>query len=78
MVKGRKDAIFAAFLYMERSYDRVNRKKLFEVIICYGVHENLVTLIEGIYDRSMVKFEQKNLTTGSCKGDSGVRNGCPL
>ena len=66
------------FLHMEKSYDRVNMKKLFEVMICYGVHEKLVRLIGRIYAGSMVKFELKNVTTGWCKSDSGVRQDCPL
>ena len=37
-----------AFLDMEKAYDRVNRKKLFEVMRCYGVHVKLVRLIERI------------------------------
>ena len=78
MVKGRKKEIFVAFLDMEKAYDRVNRKKLFEVMICYGVHEKLVRLIERIYVGSMVKFELEKVTTGWCKSDSGVRYGCPL
>ena len=53
-----------AFLDMEKAYDRVNRKKLFEVIQCYGVHEKLVRLIERIYDGSMVKFELEKVTRG--------------
>ena len=57
---------------MEKAYDRVNRKKLFEVMGCYGVHEKLVRLIERIYDGSMVKFELENVTTGWCKSDSGI------
>ena len=64
MVKGRKEEIFVAFLYMEKAYDRVNRKKLFEVMRCYGVCEKLVRLIERIYDGSMVKFELEKVTTG--------------
>ena len=71
MVKGRKEEIFVAFLDMEKAYDRVNRKKLFEVMRCYGVHEKLVRLIERIYDGSMVKFELEKVTTGWCKSDSG-------
>ena len=67
MVKGRKEEIFVAFLDMEKAYDRVNRKKLFEVMRCYGVHEKLVRLIGIIYDG-----------IGWCKSDSGVRHGCPL
>ena len=45
MVKGRKEDIFVALLDIEKAYDRVNRKKMFEVYI--------VTVIERIYDGSM-------------------------
>ena len=34
MVKRRKEKIFVAFLDMEKAYDRVNRKKLVEVMRC--------------------------------------------
>ena len=53
IVKGRKEEIFVAFLDLQKAYDQVNRKKLFEVMRCYGVHEKLVRLIERIYDGSM-------------------------
>ena len=56
-----------AFLDMEKAYDRVNIKKLFEVMQCHGVHEKLVRLIERIYDGSMMKFEPEKVTTGWCK-----------
>ena len=56
----------------------MNGKKLLEVMRCHGVHEKLVRLIERIYDGSMVKFELENMTTGWCKSDPGVRQGCPL
>ena len=46
MMNGRKEEIFVAFLDMEKAYDQVNRKKLFEVMRCYGVHDKLVRLIE--------------------------------
>ena len=40
MVKGRKEEIFVAFLDVEKAYNQVNRKKLFEVKRCfYGVHD---------------------------------------
>ena len=66
-MKGRKEDKFMAFLDMEKEYDRVNWKKLFELMRCYGVHENLVRLIEIIYKGSIVKFELENVTTGWCK-----------
>ena len=78
MVKGRKEEKFVTFLDIEKSYDQVNRNKLFEVMRCYGVHDKLGRLIERIYDGSMVKFELEKVTTGWCKSDSGVRQGCRL
>ena len=38
MVKLRKEEMFVEFLDMEKAYDRVNRKKQFDVMRCYGVH----------------------------------------
>ena len=36
-----------AFIYMEKAYDRVNRKKLFELMRGYGVQEKLVDVMRG-------------------------------
>ena len=70
--------LFVAFIDMEKAYDRVNRKKLFEVMRGYGVHNFLVDVIERIYNGSMVKFELESIMTAWCKSDSGVIHGCPL
>ena len=67
-----------AFIDMEKAYDRVNRKKLFEVMRGYGVQEKLVVVIDRIYDGGKVKFEVEGIMTRWCKSDSGVRQGCPL
>ena len=37
MVKVRKDYLFVVFIDMEKAYDRVNRRKLFEVMRGYEV-----------------------------------------
>ena len=63
---------------MEKAYDRVNKKKLFEVMRGYGVQGKLVDVIERKYDGGMVKFELEGIMTGWCKCASGVRHGCPL
>ena len=78
MAKVRKDCLFVAFIDMEKAYDRVNRKKLFEVMRGYGVQGILVDVIERIFSGSMVKFELESIMTAWCKSDSGVRQGCPL
>ena len=78
MVKVRKDCLFVVFIDMDKTYDRVNKKKLFEVLRGYGVQEILVDVIERIYSGSMVKFELESIITAWCKSNSGVRQRCPL
>ena len=73
MAKVRKECLCVDFIDMEKAYDRVNRKKLFEVMRVYGLQEKLVNVIERIYDGGMVKFELEGIMTGWCKSDSGVR-----
>ena len=63
---------------MEKAYDKVNRKKLCEVMRGYVVEDILVDVIERIYDGSMVKFELEISMTVWRKSDSGMRQGCPL
>ena len=76
MAKVRKDCLFVDFIDMEKAYDRVNRKKLFEEMRGYGVQEILVDVIERIHSGSMVKFELECIMTPWCKSDSGERQGC--
>ena len=78
MTRRRKVCLFVAFIDMEKAYDRVDRKKLFEVLRAYGIHEKMVSLIERVYSGNMVKFELGNVVTKWCKSESGVRQGCPL
>ena len=63
MVKVRKECLMVAFIDMKKAYDRVNRKKLFEVMRGYGVQGIIVDVIERIYDGSMVKFELESIMT---------------
>ena len=64
-------------IIMEKAYDRVNSKKLLELMRNYGVHGNLVGLIGRIYNGSMVIFALENMTTGWCKSHSGIRSTVP-
>ena len=50
------EQFFIAFVDMEKAYDRVNRKKMFEVMRGYGISENLVRIIERVYEENRVKF----------------------
>ena len=41
------------------------------------MQENLVDVIERIYNGSMVKFKLESIMTAWCKNDSGEGQGCP-
>ena len=76
--KVRNMCLFVAFIDMEKAYDRVDRRKLFEVMRGYGVQEILVDVTDRIYNGSVIRFEMESIMTGWCKSDSGVRQGCSL
>ena len=78
MDKVRKECLFVAFIDMEKTYDRVDRRKWFEVMRGYAVQEILVDVMERIYNGSMIKFEMESIMAGWCRSDSGVRQGRPL
>ena len=68
--------MFVAFIDIEKAYDIVGRKILFDVLRVHGVHEKLVGMAERVYCDNMVRFELANIVIEWCKGDSGVRQGC--
>ena len=67
-----------AFIDMAKAYDRVDRNTFFDVLIGYGVHEKLVSMVKRVYSDIVVKYELGKMVTDWCKSDSGVRQGCPL
>ena len=77
MAKVRGECLYIDFMDMEKAYDRVNRRKLFEMMRSYGIHEKLVRTIERVYENNRVKFEL-NEYTDWCTSNSGLRQGCPL
>ena len=69
MAKVRKEYLFVAFIAMEKAYDRVDIRKLFEVMRGYGVQEIMVDVIEKKCNGSMIQFEMESIMTGWCKID---------
>ena len=67
-----------AFYDCVRTLDRVNRKKLFEVMRGYGISEYLVRIIERVYEENRVKFVLEGVETDGCTSNSGVCQGYPL
>ena len=74
MSKGREDSLFVAFIDKEKAYDRVNRKKFFEVMRGYGINEMCESVIERVYEDNKFKLDSLEW----CRCSSGVRHGCPL
>ena len=63
MAKVRGECLYIGFMDMEKAYDRVNRRKLFEVMRSYGIHEKLIRTIERVYEDNKVKFELNEYIT---------------
>ena len=57
MAKVRKECLFVAFIDKKNKNDRVDRRKLVDVMRGYIVQEILVDVIERIYNGSMIMFE---------------------
>ena len=60
---------------MEKTYDRVNRRKLLEVMRGYGVNEQLIRMIEKVYEENKGKFKLEEVETEWCDCTSRVRQG---
>ena len=72
MVKGRKEEVFMAFLDMEKAYDRVNRKKLFEgcgALAWYQRGCDYLEVIQNGFGRWV--WEVGNVRNGLVRGESG-------
>jgi hypothetical protein len=72
--------LFLLFLDYEKTYDRVYRCKLWNILIEYGLSSNLVNAIKSLYDNTSIIFnkENKDITGTPLKVSQGLRQGCGL
>ena len=66
---------FAAFLDMEKAFDRVNRDLLLLRLLEYGIDRKLYNSIKNMYDDNKSSILLNNLSTDWFNVPSGVRQG---
>ncbi len=74
--KDRK--LFAAFMDLEKAYDRVDRKGLWERLRVYGVGRKLLEGVRSFYENASASVWVDGELSESFKVKVGVRRGCVM
>ena len=74
--RGKK--LCAAFLALEKAYDRVWRTGLWEALKQYGVEGRLLRAVQGMYKDSEAAVKVGEEITEWFEVQRGVRQGCPM
>ncbi len=74
--KDRK--LFAAFMALEKAYDRVARKGLWDTLRVYGVGDQLLEGIRFFYENASASVQVNGELSESFKVEVGVRQGCVM
>ncbi len=74
--KDRK--LFAAFMYLEEAYDRVDRKGPWDTLRVYGVRGQLLEGIRSFYENASASVRLNGELSESFKVEVGVRQGCVM
>ena len=72
----KKRRMYVGSIDLEKVYDRINRKALWQVLRIYDVSAKLLSGIKSIYVDSLVCVRVKGDESEWLKIDSGVRQGC--
>ena len=75
-----KNVVYAGFMDLEKAYDRVNRKALWQVLRIYDVGGELLNGIKSAYVNILACVRVKGRGDECFRIDSGVRQNvtCPL
>ena len=68
--------MYVGFIDLEKAYNRVNRKALWQVLRIYNVIGKLLSGIKSIYVDSLVSVRVKGSESEWFMIDSEVRQGC--
>lgn len=66
------------FIDLEKAYDNVNRRILFETLQEYEVPKKLSRMIENLYQKTKIKVKIGEKISNYISINKGVRQGCPL
>ncbi|KAF2343922.1 Reverse transcriptase domain [Trinorchestia longiramus] len=70
--------VYLAFLDIEKTYDRVDRRRLLDVLGKIGFSEKIVNIVKSLYENTCAVYRLGNLVTGQVRSVRGVRQGCTL
>ena len=74
----RGNPFFIAFLDIKGAFDNVNRAKLWEILLEYGITHSLVDAIRALYADTEYTIQWGTHKTEGIRVNKGVRQGCPL
>ncbi|KAF2344329.1 Reverse transcriptase domain [Trinorchestia longiramus] len=80
IVRKRKEnkKVYLAFLDIEKAYDKVDHRKMLDVLGKIGFSEKIVNVVKSLYENTCAVYRLGNLVTGQVRSVRGVRQGCTL
>ena len=74
--KGRK--VYMGFMDLEKAYDSVNRKGLWQVLSMYGISGKLLNGIKSLHDESKACVRVNGTVSEWFEIENGVKQGCVM
>jgi len=68
---------YLCFVDFGKAYDRVNRRKLFEILKERGIQEVLIRILQAMYAVTEISVRLESETSEYGRINRGVRQGCP-
>ncbi len=75
---GKDKKLYAAFMGLQKAYDRVDRKAVWSVLKIYGVGGQLLKGIQAFYREANACVRVGGKFSESCAVEVGVRQGCVM
>ncbi len=75
---GKDKKLYAAFMDLEKAYDRVDREALWSVLYIYGVGGQLLKGIQTFYGEANACVRVRGEFSESFAVEVGVRQGCVM
>lgn len=76
LAKGKE--VFFAFMDLEKAYDRVDRKAMWDILLLYGVGGKLLKAVQSFYVNSRACVRVGNEVSESFEVKVGLRQGCVM
>ncbi len=74
----KRKKLYAAFMDLEKAYDRVDWLALWEVLKIYGVRRKLLSVIKSSYEEASTCVKISGETSEHFKIKVGLRQGCVM